>query len=343
MPADDEMIKTQIVKELGGHKVFDRKVQDALQAAWSGYIAHTELSAAVAKLPGHSEQERKAWRDKGREEFFLVLKKHSQRKLPQEPMPCKAKSIDLQGCRSTPVGFAQVVSRLPSGTKIYLDEAFLEGYGWRYRALTKLQVELCFNFTKLKAVQMQDATELDYNGARWDDAAGVQLCEALRYAHAHGGLAKLKTLVLDFNDLGDGFVTSFVALLDEGGLAGVEMLGLSYNDHISNQGMKKLVAAIERGGLPSCSQIDLRGCKLANLRLQICAVEEAAKQRGGMAVITRDPRRPARITRDPRRPAPTDQKPPEGFDPLQAGLSKAALSGGDDPNAMRSVDKVALK
>ena len=38
---------------------------------------------------------------------------------------------------------------------------------------------------------------------------------------------ELKALDLGYNKLGDGFVTAFVALLDEGGLAGVEALALS--------------------------------------------------------------------------------------------------------------------
>ena len=123
VPADDAMIKTQIVKELGGHKVFDRKVQDALQATWAGYIAHAELSAVVAKLPGPSEKEKKDWGNKGRNEFLKLLKKHNQRQLPQEPMPCKAKSIDLQGMEVTEKEegmLAQVVSRVPGFTRVNL-------------------------------------------------------------------------------------------------------------------------------------------------------------------------------------------------------------------------------
>ena len=128
VPADDAMIKTQIVKELGGHKVFDRKVQDALQATWAGYIAHAELSAVVAKLPGPSEKESEDWGNKERNEFVKLLKKHNQRKLPQEPMPCKAKSIDLQGMEVTEKEegmLAQVVSRVPGLTRVNLSRCKL--------------------------------------------------------------------------------------------------------------------------------------------------------------------------------------------------------------------------
>ena len=87
-----------------------------------------------------------------------------------------------------------------------------------------------------------------------------------------------RSLGLAGNELGDDFVTSFVALLDEGGLAGVEWLRL-YRNAISEQGMQELAAAIARGGLPSCMAIALdRNPGSA------APVEEAAKQRGGMVV-----------------------------------------------------------
>ena len=98
--------------------------------------------------------------------------------------------------------------------------------------------------------------QLSYSNVGWDDAQGAALCEALRYAHAKGGLRKLKTLSLEFNRLGDAFVTSLVALLDEGGLASLETLELRGNA-ISERGMQELAAAIARGGLPACTGIDL--------------------------------------------------------------------------------------
>ena len=106
--------------------------------------------------------------------------------------------------------------------------------------------------------EMTKATELWYMRLKWDDAQGVQLCEALRHAHAHGGLRKLKSLNLALIKLGDGFVTAFVALLDEGGLANVEELYLGSNA-ISDAGMRELAAAVARGGLPRCRSIGLRG------------------------------------------------------------------------------------
>ena len=138
-------------------------------------------------------------------------------------------------------------------------------------------VELvCKIYERAFMTEMGDATKLIYCDLEWGDAAGVELCEALRYAHAHGGLTKLTELNLGGNMLGDGFVTSFAALLDEGGLAGVEELYL-WDNAISEQRMQELAAAIARGCLPSCTEIDLR----ANPG-SAAPVEEAAKQRGGI-------------------------------------------------------------
>ena len=140
---------------------------------------------------------------------------------------------------------------------------------------------VCKIYERAFLTEMGDATELLYGRLQWDDAAGVELCEALRYAHAHGGLTKLTGLHLADNKLGDGFVTSFVALLDEGGLAGVEELHL-YGNAISEQGLQALAAAIARGRLPSCTEIYLRGNPGS-----AAPVKEAAEQRGGgMLVVT---------------------------------------------------------
>ena len=103
--------------------------------------------------------------------------------------------------------------------------------------------------------EMGNAAVLSYCGLEWDDAAGLELCEALRYAHqATDVFTKLKTLLLNENKLGDGFVKSFAALLNEGGLTKVEWLDLQRNS-ISDQGMQELADAIERGGLPLCRTI----------------------------------------------------------------------------------------
>ena len=113
-------------------------------------------------------------------------------------------------------------------------------------------------YDKAFMTEMTKATKLSYMGLRWDDAQGVQLCEALRHAHTHGGLRELKALRLSYNKLGDGFVTAFVALLDEGGLANVETLALEGNA-ISDAGMRELAAAVARGGLPKCTDLGLWG------------------------------------------------------------------------------------
>ena len=113
-------------------------------------------------------------------------------------------------------------------------------------------------YDKAFMTEMTKATQLRYYSLGWDGAQGVQLCEALRHAHAHGGLREVKELNLVGNKLGDGFVTAFVALLNEGGLANVEDLSLDYNA-ISDAGMRELAAAVARGGLPKCTYLGLFG------------------------------------------------------------------------------------
>ena len=99
-----------------------------------------------------------------------------------------------------------------------------------------------------------ETAALWFDRARWDDAQGVELCEAMRYAHVHGGLQNLKQLTFAINRLGDAFVKAFVALLDEGGLENLVELDLAGNA-ISDEGMLELASAIERGGLPSCTSL----------------------------------------------------------------------------------------
>ena len=60
---------------------------------------------------------------------------------------------------------------------------------------------------------------LDYSSLGWDNAAGLEMCGALRYAHTHGGLRNLKALSLFNNNLGDEFIVALVALIDEGGFS----------------------------------------------------------------------------------------------------------------------------
>ena len=62
---------------------------------------------------------------------------------------------------------------------------------------------VCKIYERAFVTEMGDATALRYASLEWGDAAGAELCEALRYAHAHGGLTKLTTLDLRYNQLGD--------------------------------------------------------------------------------------------------------------------------------------------
>ena len=85
----------------------------------------------------------------------------------------------------------------------------------------------------------------------------LTVCEALRAAHAGGGLRKLETLYLNGNQMGDGAAAALAAPLEEGAMPNLKALWLSKNQ-ISNDGVAALASALRGGALPSCTRIDLR-------------------------------------------------------------------------------------
>jgi len=130
-------------------------------------------------------------------------------------------------------------------------------------------------FTKV----MHAATKLFYINLRWDDAAGVVLCEALRSAHAHGGLRELERLELSGNKLGDQTAAALAALVqEEGALPKLKMLDL-YDNQLGEAGVAALAAAIRGGALPACTEIVLYSNPGS-----AAPVREAAAQREGMKV-----------------------------------------------------------
>ena len=112
----------------------------------------------------------------------------------------------------------------------------------------------CSAFT----AEMADVVALYYNGLGWDDAQMLTLCEALRAAHAGGGLTKLEVLNLGDNKMGDGAVAALAALLEEGVMLKLEKLDFSCNQ-ISDAGVAALACALQGGALPSCTKIYLSG------------------------------------------------------------------------------------
>jgi len=106
------------------------------------------------------------------------------------------------------------------------------------------------------AAEMAAVVALEYVGLRWDDAQMLALCEALRAAHADGGLRKLETLNLMGNQMGDGAAAALAALLEEGALPNVTYLDLSCNQ-IGDDGFAALASALRGGALPACKKIDL--------------------------------------------------------------------------------------
>ena len=108
------------------------------------------------------------------------------------------------------------------------------------------------------AAEMAAVVELSYTGLGWDDAQMLMVCEALRAAHAGGGLRKLEVLDLSDNKMGDGAMATLVALVEEGAMPNLKVLDLN-NNQISDAGMAVLASALRGGALPSCTGFYLAG------------------------------------------------------------------------------------
>ena len=81
-------------------------------------------------------------------------------------------------------------------------------------------------------------------------------CEALRAAHAGGGLRKVETLYLGGNQMGDGAAAALAALLEEGAMPNLKGLDLG-NNQIGDDGVAALASALRSGALPACTEIHL--------------------------------------------------------------------------------------
>ena len=106
------------------------------------------------------------------------------------------------------------------------------------------------------AAEMAAVVALEYGVLGWDDAQMLTLCEALRAAHADGGLRKLETLRLDGNQMGDGAAAALAALLEEGAMPNLKELSLA-NNQIGDHGVAALASALRGGALPACTDIAL--------------------------------------------------------------------------------------
>ena len=113
-------------------------------------------------------------------------------------------------------------------------------------------------YGKAFAAEMAAVVELSYVGLGWDDAQVRTVIEALRAAHAGGGLRKVEVLDLYNNRMGDGAAAALAALLEEGAMPNLKDLKL-YGNQISNDGVAALASALRGGALPACEMIDLGG------------------------------------------------------------------------------------
>ena len=113
-------------------------------------------------------------------------------------------------------------------------------------------------YGKAFAAEMAAVVELAYRDLRWDDAQVRTVIEALRAAHAGGGLRKVEWLALGGNQMGDGAAAALAALLEEGAMPNLKVLDLG-NNQIGEAGVAALASALRGGALPSCTTIILGG------------------------------------------------------------------------------------
>ena len=106
------------------------------------------------------------------------------------------------------------------------------------------------------AEEMAAVVALYYYELGWDDAQMRTLCEALRAAHAGGGLRKVETLSLSGNQMGDGAAAALAALLEEGAMPNLKVLVFGDNQ-IGDDGVAALASALRGGALPACTEIYL--------------------------------------------------------------------------------------
>ena len=111
-------------------------------------------------------------------------------------------------------------------------------------------------YGKAFAAEMAAVVELSYALLDWDDAQVRTVIEALRAAHAGGGLRKVEELDLDNNQMGDGAAAALAALLEEGAMPNLKGLHL-INNQIGDDGVAALASALRGGALPACTRIVL--------------------------------------------------------------------------------------
>ena len=142
---------------------------------------------------------------------------------------------------------------LPSCTSIYLDD----NPGSDTPVEEELKSVERMTAVAQNASHMAAVVELPYAGLGWDDAQVLTVCQALRAAHAGGGLKEVQELNLSFNKMGDGAMAALAALLEEGAMPKLERLRLQENQ-ISDAGVAALVTALRGGAIPACAEITLR-------------------------------------------------------------------------------------
>ena len=127
--------------------------------------------------------------------------------------------------------------------------------------------------------EMAVATELRYYSLGWGDEQLESLAAALTFAHAKGGLRKVKKLFLGGNkEIGDDGVRALARALAGGALPSLEELNL-FNNRIGDIGASALADAAAGGALR-----EVRRLRLDNNKIGTAGVAALATAIGGGAM-----------------------------------------------------------
>ena len=127
VPADAAMIKAKIVMMFGGHKQFDLKLREALNAAVAGYTSHVELDAACRALGAGRVAASPNNRDT-RMALVRALGRAGKRLVPTDPIDLKCSHLDLSGMGLTPEHGNVLAQLLRNDVSGSLTELNLDGF-----------------------------------------------------------------------------------------------------------------------------------------------------------------------------------------------------------------------
>jgi len=141
------MIKAKIVMMFGGHKQFDLKLREALNAAVAGYTSHVELDAACRALGAGRVAASPNNRDT-RMALVRALGRAGKRLVPTDPIDLKCSHLDLSGMGLTPEHGNVLAQLLRNDVSGSLTELNLDGFALPIKQLKGTDPVKSLDFSK---------------------------------------------------------------------------------------------------------------------------------------------------------------------------------------------------